>query len=71
MTSNRTYRDAINFEQACNQIIDASGTQFDPEIIKHFVDIPISDWIGIRHNIETSGITFLKNMLYNVHKKAV
>ncbi len=71
MTSNRTYRDAINFEQACNQIIDASGTQFDPEIIKHFVDIPISDWIGIRHNIETSGITFLKNMLYNVNKKAV
>ena len=71
MTSERSYNKAITFEQALSRIEEASGTQFDPEVIKYFVEIPLSKWKDIRSRIELSGISFLKNMLYNVSKKAV
>jgi len=37
MTTNRIYRKAIGHEQALEEIIRNSGTQFDPEIVKVFV----------------------------------
>ena len=37
MTTNRVYRKAINHEQALEEIIRNSGTQFDSDIVKIFV----------------------------------
>jgi HD-GYP domain-containing protein (c-di-GMP phosphodiesterase class II) len=39
MTSDRPYRRAKSFEQAVDQIASASGTQFDPEVVRGFVEL--------------------------------
>ncbi|NIT13781.1 MAG: HD domain-containing protein, partial [Candidatus Dadabacteria bacterium] len=71
ITSNRIYRKAVGFEQAIPRIVESSGSQFDPEIIDLFKNIPANEWIDLKNRIERSGITFLKNILYNANKKAV
>lgn len=71
MTSERSYNRAIPFNQALQRIEKAAGSQFDPDVIKCFVSIPLDRWREIRSRIEHSEISFLKNMLYNVNKKAV
>lgn len=38
MTSSRTYRSIISFEEALEELIACSGTQFDPKIVKVFSD---------------------------------
>ena len=38
MTHQRSYRDALPSEQACQVIVDAAGRQFDPEIAQVFVE---------------------------------
>ena len=71
MTSDRIYRKAIGFGEAKQRIIESSGTQFDPDIINIFSNISATEWIELRNRIETTGITFLKNILYNANKKAI
>jgi len=39
MTSDRPYRRALTFERALEQISDSSGTQFDPDVVRAFVDL--------------------------------
>jgi len=39
MTSSRPYRDKMTLEDALDEIIRCSGTQFDPEIVKVFVKL--------------------------------
>lgn len=39
MTSKRTYRNALPLDVVTEEIADCSGTQFDPEIAKVFLDI--------------------------------
>ena len=39
MTSDRPYRRAKSFEQAVDQIAAGSGTQFDPEVVRAFVEL--------------------------------
>ena len=39
MTSNRSYRKALPLEAVREEIVKVSGTQFDPEIAKVFLDI--------------------------------
>jgi HD-GYP domain-containing protein (c-di-GMP phosphodiesterase class II) len=34
MTSNRPYRNALSSEVAYQEILNCSGTQFDPEVVK-------------------------------------
>jgi HD-GYP domain-containing protein (c-di-GMP phosphodiesterase class II) len=36
MTSDRPYRTSLSFESAVNEIVRASGTQFDPEVVGAF-----------------------------------
>jgi len=36
MTSNRSYRDKLNSEQALEELERGSGTQFDPEVVRAF-----------------------------------
>ncbi|MGD9666996.1 MAG: HD-GYP domain-containing protein [Synergistaceae bacterium] len=38
MTSERTYRKALSHEEAIKEIERCSGTHFDPEIVKVFVE---------------------------------
>ena len=37
MTSDRPYRKALPFEMALEELINEAGSQFDPELVPHFV----------------------------------
>jgi len=39
MTNDRTYRKALDVDQAISELLDNSGTQFDPDVVKIFMDI--------------------------------
>jgi HD-GYP domain-containing protein (c-di-GMP phosphodiesterase class II) len=39
MTSDRPYRKAIPFDQACREIADGAGSQFDPMVVDAFTAI--------------------------------
>jgi HD-GYP domain-containing protein (c-di-GMP phosphodiesterase class II) len=39
MTSDRPYRKAIPFDQACQEIADGAGSQFDPAVVDAFTAI--------------------------------
>lgn len=39
MVSNRPYRNGLPFEEAERRLIAASGTQFDPAIVQHFLPL--------------------------------
>ena len=36
MTSDRPYRRALPFDQACQEIADGAGSQFDPAVVATF-----------------------------------
>jgi len=38
MTNDRIYKNAIGVEDAIRELEQCSGTQFDPEIVKYFID---------------------------------
>ena len=44
MTSKRTYRNALDIEVVKSEIERCSGTQFDPQIAKVFLDILNNDY---------------------------
>lgn len=50
MTSDRPYRDALTLDRALDEIWGGAGTQFDPEVVKVFVDMieeePSPIWDG-------------------------
>src|SRR5712692_5307652 len=48
MTSDRPYRKALTFEEARTEITQFSGTQFDPEVVKYFLHVPLTVWTDIR-----------------------
>jgi HD-GYP domain-containing protein (c-di-GMP phosphodiesterase class II) len=39
MVSNRPYRNGLPFEEAERRLIEASGSQFDPNIVRHFLPL--------------------------------
>ena len=39
MTTNRVYRNAMNIEEAVEELKRCSGTQFDPDVVKVFVEL--------------------------------
>lgn len=39
MVSNRPYRNGLPFEEAERRLLEASGTQFDPTIVQHFLPL--------------------------------
>lgn len=39
MTTKRSYRDAITSEQACIELSRCAGTQFDPQVVEHFLAV--------------------------------
>jgi putative nucleotidyltransferase with HDIG domain len=55
MTSDRPYRNKVNFQAAQGEIVRCSGTQFDPEAVKAFVSVPIEVWEQIQNRVNGSG----------------
>ena len=53
MTSDRPYRKAPGWDAAYEEIERCTGTQFDPEISKYFLDAPIESWQSIRKKVES------------------
>ena len=51
---------ALTYEEARTEITQFSGTQFDPEVVKHFLQVPLSVWTDIR---TTTGRTKTRTML--------
>jgi HD-GYP domain-containing protein (c-di-GMP phosphodiesterase class II) len=39
MTSDRPYRKALPAEMALQELINKSGSQFDPELVPHFIEL--------------------------------
>jgi putative nucleotidyltransferase with HDIG domain len=50
MTSDRPYRKALSYEAAREEIAISAGTQFDPDIVRHFLRVPGHVWADIRGN---------------------
>ena len=48
MTSKRSYRDALPLDVVRAEIVNCSGTQFDPEIAKAFIDILDNEYDKIK-----------------------
>jgi putative nucleotidyltransferase with HDIG domain len=51
MTSDRPYRKAMPYEAARAEINKYSGAQFDPDVVKVFLEIPESDWREIHRRV--------------------
>jgi HD-GYP domain-containing protein (c-di-GMP phosphodiesterase class II) len=39
MTSDRPYRSALSHEEAVAELIRCAGSQFDPRLVMHFLDV--------------------------------
>lgn len=68
MTSKRVYRKEMPFDEAIERIKKASGAQFDPAIVDIFVKLDPGVWEDIKNNINESGSTFLKGLLFELSK---
>jgi len=71
MTSKRTYRDAMSFEEAVKRIADASGTQFDPHVVEVFLQIPIEEWMSIRTRVASASSGYLQELMFELSKYKV
>ena len=60
MTMDRRYRPAQSFEAARKEIELWSGRQFDPEIVKVFLEMPDSLWEDLRKDISGPNPSFPK-----------
>jgi putative nucleotidyltransferase with HDIG domain len=52
MTSDRVYRPAQSLQAARAEIEKWSGRQFDPEVVKVFLEMPETIWEGLRKDID-------------------
>jgi putative nucleotidyltransferase with HDIG domain len=51
MTSDRCYRKALSYDTARAEVIKYSGTQFDPEVVKVFLQVPPEEWTQIQQRV--------------------
>ncbi len=54
MTSNRPFQAAASFESARDEIIQASGIQFDPKMVEAFRSLPLDEWKDLRVDASSS-----------------
>jgi putative nucleotidyltransferase with HDIG domain len=55
ITSDRPYRAAQSLDEARKEIERWSGRQFDPEVVKIFLDMPDKIWEDLRREIDAQG----------------
>jgi putative two-component system response regulator len=48
ITSDRPYRQAKSFSEACEEIVSNAETQFDPDLVKIFLEIDENEWEIVR-----------------------
>jgi response regulator RpfG family c-di-GMP phosphodiesterase len=53
MTVDRVYRPAQSYQAAREEIVRWSGRQFDPDVVKAFVEIPEDIWNHLRKDIDS------------------
>jgi hypothetical protein len=58
MTSDRAYRKALSFEQACREIADEAGSQFDPMVVDAFTSI-VPGLPGLRASLHDGAVDSL------------
>ena len=51
MTSDRPYRKALGIEDACAEIKEWSGRQFDPNVAQAFLSLPVEAWREVRERV--------------------
>jgi putative nucleotidyltransferase with HDIG domain len=51
ITSDRPYRRARSFDEARQEVLRCSGTQFDPNVVEVFLKIPNELWLELRAEI--------------------
>jgi len=56
ITSDRPYRRARPFNDARDEIVRCSGTQFDPKLVEAFLTVGAEDWERIRLDVETVAV---------------
>lgn len=71
MTSQRTYRDAMPFEEALQKVAEASGTQFDPKVVEVFMQIPIEEWMSIKKRAASASSGYLQELMFELSKYKV
>lgn len=71
MTSQRTYRDAIPFEEAVQKVAEAAGTQFDPKVVEVFMQIPIEEWMSIKKRAASASSGYLQELMFELSKYKV
>ena len=52
MTMDRPYRKALPYERARHEIQTYAGRQFDPEVVRAFLEIPDATWLEINRRIK-------------------
>ncbi|HLY63715.1 MAG TPA: HD domain-containing phosphohydrolase [Terriglobia bacterium] len=57
MTSDRPYRRAMSFTKATSEIKNEGGRQFDPQVVRIFLNIPEITWQEIRSHAAASRAT--------------
>jgi putative nucleotidyltransferase with HDIG domain len=60
MRSDRPYRKAQSIEAARKEIGAWAGRQFDPQIVKVFLEMPDNIWEDLRHDINEANASFPK-----------
>ncbi len=53
MTSDRPYRKAMTLSDAREEIKRCAGSQFDPQVVEHFLAIPGQSWFKMRQDADT------------------
>jgi putative nucleotidyltransferase with HDIG domain len=56
ITSDRPYRKARSFGEACAEVVRCRGTQFDPQVVDAFLTVPAEEWQRIRLDVETVAV---------------
>ena len=54
ITSDRPYRSALSFEEARRRVARGAGHQFDPEVVRAFLRVPVERWQAIRDGASPS-----------------
>jgi HD-GYP domain-containing protein (c-di-GMP phosphodiesterase class II) len=53
MVSDRPYRKGMSFDEACRRLTQASGTQFDPEVVRSFLPLAQTQLSAVRAAVGT------------------